>query len=80
MNGVETEWQKVEYLQELAQWLYYHEFPLQDAVDLLQWAVDIILSLQIQLPSWLETAEAEGQDFQGGLSNITTTKSAVVRQ
>ena len=50
----------MEYLQELAQWLYYHELPLQDSIDLLHWAVDIILSLHIELPSWLEAALPEG--------------------
>jgi len=53
----------VEYLQELAQWLYYHELPLQDSIDLLQWAVDVVLSLQIELPSWLEAAGTEGHCF-----------------
>ena len=50
----------MEYLQELAQWLYYHELPLQDSIDLLQWAVDIVLSLRIELPSWIEALRTEG--------------------
>jgi len=57
---IESEWQRVEYLEELAQWLYYHELPLQDSVDLLQWAADVVLSLHIEPPPWLETASTEG--------------------
>jgi len=59
-SSIESEWQRVEYLQELVQWLYCHEFPLQDCVDLLHWAVDIVISLNIQLPSWLEAVRTEG--------------------
>lgn len=50
----------MEYLQELAQWLCYHELPLQNSIDLLQLAVDIVFSLHIELPSWLEALRTEG--------------------
>jgi len=56
----ESDWLRVEYLEELAQWLYYHELPLQDCVDLLHWAVDLTLSLRIQQPSWLEVLRTDG--------------------
>ena len=59
-SGVESEWQRVECLQELAQWLYHHELPLQDSVDLLNWAVDIVVSVRVDLPSWLEALKADG--------------------
>jgi len=59
---MESEWQRVEYLQELAEWLCYHELPLQDSVDLLQWALDIVFSLQIKPPPWLEALKTEGDD------------------
>jgi len=57
---MEAEWQRVEYLEELAQWLYFHELPIQDSVDLLQWAVDIALSLHIEPPAWIEALQTEG--------------------
>ncbi|XP_068112949.1 cilia- and flagella-associated protein 46 isoform X2 [Hyperolius riggenbachi] len=42
----ENEWQKVEYLLELAEWLYCKQFPLGDAMSLLDWAVDILLHMK----------------------------------
>jgi len=69
-NSVESDWQRVEYLEELAQWLYYHELPLQDCIDLLHWAVDITLSLRIQLPSWLEPPKTEGAQRHYSVSFI----------
>jgi len=63
-NSVESEWQRVECIAELAQWLYCHELPLQDCVDLLHWAVDIALSVPIQRPSWLEPLNTEGGDWR----------------
>jgi len=53
----------VEYLEELAQWFYYHEMALQDSVDLLHWAVDVVLSLDIERPPWLEAPNTDGRRF-----------------
>ncbi|XP_071987329.1 cilia- and flagella-associated protein 46 isoform X2 [Engystomops pustulosus] len=42
----ENDWQKVDYLLELAQWLYCKQFPVAAAVDLLDRAVDILLHMK----------------------------------
>nr|XP_042712700.1 cilia- and flagella-associated protein 46 isoform X3 [Chrysemys picta bellii] len=43
----ESEWQKVDYLMEFAEWLYCNQFPLNDAIKHLDWAVDILLHLKL---------------------------------
>ncbi|XP_063818084.1 cilia- and flagella-associated protein 46 isoform X2 [Pseudophryne corroboree] len=43
----ENDWQKVEYLLELAEWLYCKQFPLDDAINQLDWAVDILLNMKL---------------------------------
>ncbi|KAM4636947.1 cilia- and flagella-associated protein 46 [Discoglossus pictus] len=45
----ENEWQKVEYLMELAEWLYCNQFPVSDAINLLDWAVDILLQMMFPI-------------------------------
>ncbi|XP_053548919.1 cilia- and flagella-associated protein 46-like [Bombina bombina] len=42
----ENEWQKVDYLMEFAEWLYCNQFPLRDALNQLDWAVDILLQMK----------------------------------
>ncbi|KAM3912864.1 cilia- and flagella-associated protein 46 [Leptodactylus fuscus] len=42
----EHDWQKVEYLLELSEWLYCQQFPVSAAVTLLDWAVDILLHMK----------------------------------
>ncbi|CAI9562760.1 unnamed protein product, partial [Staurois parvus] len=42
----ENDWQKVEYLLELAEWLYCKQFSLSDAMNMLDWAVDILLHMR----------------------------------
>ncbi|XP_075699341.1 cilia- and flagella-associated protein 46 isoform X2 [Rhinoderma darwinii] len=41
----ENDWQKVEYLLELAEWLYCKQFPVSSANNQLDWAVDILLHM-----------------------------------
>ena len=41
-----NEWLKVELLIEFGQWLYSKQFPLQDCIDQIEWAVDIMLNMQ----------------------------------
>ena len=36
-------WLKFEYIIELAQWLYSHEYELIDCIDLCEWAVDLLM-------------------------------------
>ncbi|XP_047615394.1 cilia- and flagella-associated protein 46 isoform X9 [Phacochoerus africanus] len=42
----ESEWQKFDYIMEFSQWLYHKQFPLEDVIFHLQWAVDILLQMQ----------------------------------
>ncbi|NXG31392.1 CFA46 protein, partial [Dromaius novaehollandiae] len=42
----DSEWQKVDYLMEFAEWLYCNQFPLADVIKPLQWAVDILLHMK----------------------------------
>ena len=46
LQSPSNEFQKVEYLLEFGQWLYANEFPLQDVLDQVEWAVDILLNMQ----------------------------------
>ncbi|XP_069140158.1 cilia- and flagella-associated protein 46-like isoform X2 [Argopecten irradians] len=59
LNSASNEWQKVDLLLEFGQWLYYNEFPLQDAVDQIEWAVDIILNMRTDTEIQKERAEAQ---------------------
>ncbi|XP_018080698.1 cilia- and flagella-associated protein 46 isoform X1 [Xenopus laevis] len=46
LQKTETQWQKVEYLFELAEWLYCKQFPVSHALNILDWAVDILLQMR----------------------------------
>ncbi|XP_072177207.1 cilia- and flagella-associated protein 46-like [Diadema setosum] len=59
LRSSSTNWQKVEYLVEFAEWLYLNEFPLQDCQDQLEWAVDILLSMRIRTRSAKKSATSE---------------------
>ncbi|CAH1258230.1 CFAP46 [Branchiostoma lanceolatum] len=41
-----SEWQKIDYLIEFAEWLFTNGFSKQDAQDMLDWAADILLNMQ----------------------------------
>ena len=42
----ENNWQKVDYIMEFSEWMYYKQFPLDDVFDHLDWAVEILLSMK----------------------------------
>ncbi|XP_036685221.1 cilia- and flagella-associated protein 46 isoform X2 [Balaenoptera musculus] len=42
----ESEWQKVDYIMEFSEWLYHKQFPLEDVIFHLKWAIDILLRMQ----------------------------------
>ncbi|KAM4702837.1 cilia- and flagella-associated protein 46 [Rhinophrynus dorsalis] len=42
----EHEWQKVDYLLELVEWLYCKQYPVSHALHQLDWAVDILLQMK----------------------------------
>lgn len=48
-TSAESDWLKVDYILELAEWLYCNEQPVQDAVDLLHWAIEIILNMHFDV-------------------------------
>ncbi|KAF5914545.1 hypothetical protein HPG69_010817 [Diceros bicornis minor] len=42
----ESEWQKVDYIMEFSEWLYYKQFPINDVIFHLKWAIDILLMMK----------------------------------
>ncbi|XP_010226733.1 PREDICTED: tetratricopeptide repeat protein 40-like, partial [Tinamus guttatus] len=46
----ESEWQKVDYLLEFAEWLYCNQFPLDEVIKTLHWAVDILRRMKSSMP------------------------------
>uniref|UniRef100_A0A8C6QI67 Cilia and flagella associated protein 46 n=1 Tax=Nannospalax galili TaxID=1026970 RepID=A0A8C6QI67_NANGA len=42
----ESNWQKVDYIVEFSQWMYCRQFPLEDVVAHLEWAIEILLSMK----------------------------------
>ncbi|XP_041476710.1 cilia- and flagella-associated protein 46-like isoform X5 [Lytechinus variegatus] len=59
LRSPSSDWQKVEYLMEFAEWLYLNEFPLQDCMDQLEWAADILLNMKIRTRSAKKSAGSE---------------------
>jgi len=57
--SVTSDWLKVDYILELAEWLYCNEQPLQDAVDLVHWAIEILLNMNFQVHP-LEQLKSDG--------------------
>ncbi|XP_064572943.1 cilia- and flagella-associated protein 46 [Zonotrichia leucophrys gambelii] len=47
----EDEWQRVDYLMEFAECLYCNQFPLNDAIKPLQWAIDLLLCMKFPMQS-----------------------------
>ncbi|XP_023786136.1 cilia- and flagella-associated protein 46 isoform X2 [Cyanistes caeruleus] len=47
----EDEWQRVDYLMEFAECLYCNQFPLNDAIKPLEWAVDLLLRMKFPMQS-----------------------------
>ncbi|XP_013358484.1 PREDICTED: cilia- and flagella-associated protein 46 isoform X2 [Chinchilla lanigera] len=43
----ESEWQKVDYIMEFSEWLYHKQFPLEDVVSQLSWAIEILLAMKL---------------------------------
>ncbi|XP_052099636.1 cilia- and flagella-associated protein 46-like isoform X4 [Mytilus californianus] len=62
LNSPSNEWLKVDLLIEFGQWLYSNEFPLQDAIDQIEWAVDIILNMKTETDLKKEQGKSAGAD------------------
>ncbi|XP_021083734.1 cilia- and flagella-associated protein 46 isoform X2 [Mesocricetus auratus] len=57
----ESNWQKVDYIVEFSQWMYYKQFPLQDVISHLDWAMEILLSMKPTEDSPEPEPKKEGQ-------------------
>nr|XP_021493514.1 cilia- and flagella-associated protein 46 [Meriones unguiculatus] len=57
----ENNWQKVDYIVEFSEWLYYKHFPLEDVVIHLEWAIRILLSMKPTEDSPEPDPKKEGQ-------------------
>lgn len=42
----ESLWMKFEYLVELSQWLYSNEYKLQNCIDLIEWAIEVVSNVK----------------------------------
>ncbi|XP_071946706.1 cilia- and flagella-associated protein 46-like [Antedon mediterranea] len=79
-NAIETlktssnDWQKVEYLVGFGEWLYINEFGIQDCIDQVQWAADILLNMKIETRS--KTDQVKGKKKRKGKKSGTTISSA----
>ncbi|XP_052771669.1 cilia- and flagella-associated protein 46-like isoform X4 [Mya arenaria] len=59
LSSESTTWLKVDLLQEFAQWLCVRDFPVEDAVDQLQWAIDIMINMQAEIDAKKQEAAEE---------------------
>ncbi|XP_067156500.1 cilia- and flagella-associated protein 46 [Apteryx mantelli] len=66
----ESEWQKVDYLMEFAEWLYCNQFPLTDVIKPLHWAVDILLHMKF----FMQPSQEEEKNTIMKLSPIENLK------
>ncbi|XP_025892012.1 cilia- and flagella-associated protein 46 [Nothoprocta perdicaria] len=71
----ESEWQKVDYLLEFAEWLYCNQFPLVDVIKTLHWAVDILLHIK----SSMRPSQGEEKNTLMKLSAIENLKMDIGR-
>ena len=52
----------MELLIEFGQWLCVKDFPMQDSIDQLEWAIDIMLNMQVEADAKKE--EGKGAELQ----------------
>ncbi|XP_074088215.1 LOW QUALITY PROTEIN: cilia- and flagella-associated protein 46 [Macrotis lagotis] len=53
----ESTWKKIDYLLEFSEWLYNHQFPLNNILFHLDWAIDLLLFMKTQTPGMEEMEE-----------------------
>ncbi|CAD5115467.1 DgyrCDS4439 [Dimorphilus gyrociliatus] len=75
-----SEWQKVDYLLELGQWLYCHEFPRCDATDQIEWAIDILLNMEFEQDRSHSPLSKKGRKETGSKSMKPKTKKPAERE
>ncbi|XP_035317165.1 cilia- and flagella-associated protein 46 isoform X1 [Cricetulus griseus] len=57
----ESNWQKVDYIIEFSQWMYYNQFPMEEVIFHLDWAIEILLSMKPTEDSPEPEPNKEGQ-------------------
>lgn len=65
MQSTENQWQKVNFVLEFGEWLYCHNFSKAHAQHQVQWAIDILLQLE------LEQAEGAGRTHWLNLFDVS---------
>ncbi|KAM5140139.1 cilia- and flagella-associated protein 46 [Callospermophilus lateralis] len=79
----ESEWQKVDYILEFSQWLCFHQFPLEDVVLHLNWAVEILMVMKPTRgdpelePEWKPGLEGECASIQTPAEDAATQEEPV---
>lgn len=53
---------------EFSEWLYYKQFPLEDVVALLEWAIEILLSMKSTEDTHEPEPKKEGEAGHVGFS------------
>lgn len=64
-------WQKVDYVMEFSEWLYRHQYPVEDARGQLQWALTLLLTLGGEERG----DEEEGEDSKGRTDSSSAKES-----
>ncbi|KAJ8014503.1 hypothetical protein DPEC_G00040900 [Dallia pectoralis] len=62
--SVSSQWQKVDYLLEFGEWLYCQNFPLVDAQNQINWAIDILLSGNTEQDDTKEKPSSKGSQLR----------------
>ncbi|XP_078492369.1 cilia- and flagella-associated protein 46 isoform X3 [Ciona intestinalis] len=63
LHSDDTQWQKFEYLLELATWMYSNEFSIDDTVNIVEWAADILINMKfhVELPEQTQVDRGKGK-------------------
>ncbi|XP_078499587.1 cilia- and flagella-associated protein 46 [Lissotriton helveticus] len=77
----ESEWLKVDHLIELAEWLYSKQFPVTDALGLLDWAMEILLKMKPTKSADIEEKSRKGKSrARSKYSSAKDTKKEVTTE
>lgn len=64
----ESNWQKIDYILEFSEWMYYKQFPMEDVIAHLEWAIEILLSMKPTEDSPEPEPKTEGKGDHAGFS------------
>lgn len=76
----ENNWQKVDYIVEFCEWMYYKQFPLEDVFDHLEWAIEILLSIKTTEDSLESESKKEDNAMPSNLESAFLDHFRSVRQ